>query len=118
MVYRSGEAKLRAIAQEILHYNVIGRPMLVGTTSVELSERVSNRLRAEPLRRLCQVMLIRDQWMEANNREEDGRQIPELQFLNEPLEKLDIGEMRKMTRDLGISFNPEEAANMTGWCPF
>jgi preprotein translocase subunit SecA len=112
VVYRSGEAKLRAIAQEILHYNVIGRPMLVGTTSVELSERVSNRLRAEPLRRLCQVMLIRDQWMEANNREEDGRQIPELQFLNEPLEKLDIGEMRKMTRDLGISFTPEEAANV------
>ncbi len=112
VVYRSEEAKLRAIAQEILHYNVIGRPMLVGTTSVELSERVSNRLRAEPLRRLCQVLLIRDQWMEANNREEDGRQIAELQFLNEPLEKLDIGEMRKMTRDLGISFNPEEAANV------
>jgi preprotein translocase subunit SecA len=112
VVYRSEEAKLRAIAQEILRYNVIGRPMLVGTSSVELSERLSNRLRAEPLRRLCQVLLIRDQWMEANNREEDGRQIPELQFLNEPLEKLDIGEMRKMTRDLGISFNPEEAANV------
>jgi preprotein translocase subunit SecA len=112
VVYRTEEAKLRAIAQEILHYNVIGRPMLVGTTSVELSERVSNRLRAEPLRRLCQVLLMRDQWMEANNREEDGRQIPELQLLNEPLEKLDISEMRKMTRDLGISFNPEEDANI------
>jgi preprotein translocase subunit SecA len=112
VVYRTEEAKLRAIAQEILHYNVIGRPMLVGTTSVELSERVSNRLRAEPLRRLCQVLLIRDQWMEVNNREEDGRQIPELRFLNEPLEKLDISEMRKLTRDLGISFNPEEAANI------
>jgi preprotein translocase subunit SecA len=112
VVYRSEEAKLRAIAQEILHYYVIGRPMLVGTTSVVLSERVSNRLRAEPLRRLCQVLLIRDRWMEANNREEDGRQIPELQFLNEPLEKLNISELRKMTRDLGISLNPEEDANL------
>jgi preprotein translocase subunit SecA len=112
VVYRTEEAKLRAIAQEILHYNVVGRPILVGTTSVELSERVSSRLRAEPLRRLCQVLLIRDQWMETNNREEDGRQIPELQYLNEPLEKLDISEMRKMTRELGISFNPEEAANV------
>jgi preprotein translocase subunit SecA len=112
VVYRTEEAKLRSIAQEILHYNVIGRPLLVGTTSVELSEQVSNRLRADPLRRLCQVLLIRDRWMEVNNREEDGRQIPELQYLNEPLEKMEVGELRKMTRDLGISFNPEDDANL------
>src|SRR5574341_1478818 len=51
VVYRTQEAKLRRVVHEILHFHVQGRPLLVGTTSVELSERVSNRLRAEPLRR-------------------------------------------------------------------
>jgi preprotein translocase subunit SecA len=112
VVYRTEEAKLRAIALEILRYHVLGRPMLVGTTSVELSEHVSSRLRAEPLRRLAQVQLLRSTWMGKHNREEDGRQIPELQFLNEALDKLDISEMRKLSRDLSISFNPEESANI------
>jgi preprotein translocase subunit SecA len=58
-IYRTEEAKLRAIVNEILVYHVFGRPILVGTTSVELSERVSRRLRAEPVRRLVQTLLIR-----------------------------------------------------------
>ncbi|MBP1692978.1 MAG: secA, partial [Chloroflexi bacterium] len=112
VVYRTEEAKLRAIAREILQNHVIGRPLLVGTTSVELSERVSNRLRAEPLRRLCQVALLRSYWIEKNNKEDDGRIIPELQFLNQSLDRLDIAEMRKLARDLDISFNPEDASNL------
>ena len=41
MVYRTEEGKLRAITAEIIHYYAIGRPQLVGTTSVEHSERLS-----------------------------------------------------------------------------
>ncbi len=55
VVYRTEEAKLRALVREILRYHAQGRPMLVGTTSVELSERISNRLRADPVSRLAQV---------------------------------------------------------------
>ena len=76
VVYRTQETKLRSIAQEILRYHVLGRPMLVGTTSVELSERLSTRLRAEPLRRLALAMLLRQAWIQTNNREEDGRADP------------------------------------------
>ncbi len=96
IVYRTEETKLRAVTREILHYHVRGRPVLVGTTSVELSERVSNRLRAEPLRRLAQVFLLRQVWFTKNNREEDGRQVADLQYLNEALDQLDIAAMRKM----------------------
>ena len=46
LVYRTEEAKLRAVSLEILRRHVRGQPLLVGTTSVELSERLSNRLRA------------------------------------------------------------------------
>ncbi len=112
IVYRTEEAKLRSLTREILQFHVQGRPILVGTTSVELSERVSNRLRAEPLRRLAQVLLLRQNWFTVNKREEDGRLVPELQYLFTPVEQLDIAAMRKMCRDLGISFNPEDADNL------
>ena len=36
VIYRTAESKLRAIAAEIVRYNALGRPLLVGTTSVEL----------------------------------------------------------------------------------
>lgn len=112
VVYRTEEAKLRALTSEILRLHVLGRPILVGTTSVELSDRISARLRAEPLRRLVQVYLIRHAWFEENQVMEDGRQIEELKFLNHPLDKLVNSELRKMARDLSISFNPEETSNL------
>ena len=112
VVYRTEEAKLRAAAREILRYHVQGRPLLVGTTSVELSERISNRLRAEPVSRLARTLLLRQTWMEQHNRQEDGRTIDELEFLNEPLEQLPIPELRKLARELEISFNPSAPENL------
>ncbi len=112
VVYRTEEAKLRAITQEILRYYVIGRPQLVGTTSVEHSERLSDRLRAEAMRRLAQTILLRQHWLEKNNRQEDERAIPELQPLYTPIDDLDVGMMRQMARSLGVSLNPEEPTNL------
>jgi preprotein translocase subunit SecA len=115
VVYRTEEIKLRAIAREILRYHVQGRPILVGTTSVELSERVSNRLRAEPIRRLMQVLMLRHVWMEKHRRAEDGRAIAELEFLNEPFDRWDKAreaEARKLARELEMSFNPESPDNL------
>jgi preprotein translocase subunit SecA len=112
LIYRTVEAKLRAIVTEIVRYHVMGRPILVGTTSVESSERLSERLRAEPIRRLAQVMLIRDAWMAQNNREEDGRLIPELVPLNEPITSLEAGALRQFARPLNLSTNAEEPENL------
>ncbi len=112
VIYRTEEAKLRSSTREIMQYHVLGRPILVGTTSVELSDRVSNRLRAEPIRRLSQVLLIRDAWFEAHDRIEDGMQVEELQPFNAPLDQLNTSDMRKMARELEISFNPEDEQNL------
>ncbi len=112
IIFRTEEVKFRAITSEILRYHVMGRPMLVGTTSVELSDHLSTRLRAEPLRKLAQVYLLRKAWLVKNNREEDGRLIEELQPFNAPLDQLQVPEMRKMARELGISFNPEDPENL------
>ena len=116
VIYRTEEAKFRAIITEILGNHAMGRPMLVGTTSVELSERLSGRLRAEPLRKLAQVLMIRDAWFEKNNSAMDGRQIPELLPLNAPLEQLQNNDIRKLTNEVGISFNPEEPNNAARLC--
>jgi preprotein translocase subunit SecA len=114
VIFRSEEAKLRAIVREIITYHVIGRPILVGTTSVEYSDRLSSRLKADPVRRLAQTMLIRERWVKLNNRVEDGRQISELVYLTTPLEKLRPSDLRQMIRDmdLGISLNPEDDQNL------
>jgi preprotein translocase subunit SecA len=112
VIFLTEEAKFRAIVQEILRFYTKGRPVLVGTTSVELSDRLSGRLRAEPLRRLAQAQLIRFAWLQAHNREEDGRQIPELQPLNASLDELQIADLRKMAQSLEISLNPEEDSNL------
>ncbi|HEX6034969.1 MAG TPA: hypothetical protein VFY83_11060, partial [Anaerolineales bacterium] len=113
VIYKTVEAKLRAIVLEIVREHVRGRPLLVGTTSVESSELLSNRLKAEPVRRLLQIALVRRIWMEANNREEDGRLIPELQPFNEPLEKISPDSLRKFIQPYGLtSINPEDPSNL------
>jgi preprotein translocase subunit SecA len=112
IIYRTVEAKIRSLVREIITYNIKGRPMLVGTTSVEGSERLSNRLRSEPIRRLLQVLLIRHAWLKANDREEDGRMLTELEAFNQPLEKIQPNDLRPMSRELGLSLNPEDPANI------
>jgi len=112
MVYRSEEGKLRAIIREVLHYYAIGRPQLIGTTSVEHSERLSLRLGAESLRRLAQTLIIRDAWLEKHDKSPE-LEIKELQFLNKPLSELNIAELRPVARQAGLdSTNPEDPANL------
>ncbi len=44
VVYKTEEAKWRAVAEECAHMHELGRPVLVGTTSVEKSELLSGLL--------------------------------------------------------------------------
>jgi preprotein translocase subunit SecA len=112
VVYRTEEAKLRSIVQEIIGVHVIGRPILVGTTSVERSDQLSGRLRAEPIQRLLQAMLLRQAWLSKNNKTDEGFVIPELQFLYEPLEKLNVAQLRQFGRDLNVQLNLQNEENL------
>lgn len=47
VVYRTEEAKFRAVVREIKEMHAQGRPVLVGTTSIEKSEYLSNLLKRE-----------------------------------------------------------------------
>lgn len=113
VIYKTLEAKLRAIVLEAIREHARGRPLLVGTTSVESSEQISARLKAEPVRRLMQIALAREAWLKSNNREQGEFAIPELQFLNEPLEKITSDALRKFIQPLGTTnINPEDPANI------
>ncbi|HNT53410.1 MAG TPA: hypothetical protein PKG95_01790 [Anaerolineaceae bacterium] len=113
VVYRSEEAKLRAITTEALRYHILGRPQLIGTTSVEHSERLSDRFSAEAVRRLAQTLLLRDFWLTKNNQQANERSIPELAFLNKPLMELNPGDIRQAARNLTMaSINPEDEDNL------
>jgi preprotein translocase subunit SecA len=113
IIFRTVEAKLRNIVKEIVRYHVMGRPMLVGTTSVEASDMLSNRLRAEPVRRLMQILLVRRAWLIANDRVEDGRLIEEFVPFNGALDQINPGQLRKFAGPFGMnSINPEDDENL------
>jgi preprotein translocase subunit SecA len=104
IVYRTEEAKLRAIVKEIITFHVLGRPQLVGTSSVENSERISERLNASNVRRLIEVFLIRYAYLAHHDL--DDREVlstPELDQLHQPLEKLRSPELRRLGREYDLN---------------
>lgn len=114
LIYLTEEAKLRAITEEILRLHILGRPVLVGTTSVELSERVSTRLNGASIRMLVYTLLIRNVWMYKNDRVTDGRRIPQLQPLTTPLDELRTADLRRIVKalDLDLSLNIKSPQNI------
>ncbi|MDY6872611.1 MAG: hypothetical protein SVR81_01410 [Chloroflexota bacterium] len=113
VVYRSKEAKLRAIVREVVHYHVLGRPQLVGTSSVENSEQLSDRLNAANVRRLAEVYLIRRAYMQYHGLDErEVMSTPELEDLHQPLDELRSPEMRRLGRQFGLtSLSPLDESN-------
>ncbi len=59
IIYKSEEAKFRGIAWEILRLFTKQQPVLVGTRSIEMSERVSARLTSDILQKLVLSQMIR-----------------------------------------------------------
>ena len=58
VIYKTEEAKFRGIISEILQLDSMGRPVLVGTRSIEVSERLSERLGAPKLQLFARLTLI------------------------------------------------------------
>ncbi len=113
VVYRTEDAKLRAVTSEILRRHVLGQPLLVGTTSVELSERLSSRLRAEALQTLMNVHIVRDAYYEAHGLQDDGMRISELEPLNKTLTELKSSDLRPFAKELDLALNPMKPENLT-----
>jgi preprotein translocase subunit SecA len=60
IIYKTEEAKFRGIAWELLRLYSKQQPVLVGTRSIEMSERVSSRLTPDMLQKLVMMYRLRD----------------------------------------------------------
>ncbi len=60
IIYKTLEAKFRGIGWEILRLYTKQQPVLVGTRSIEMTEKVSARLTAEMLQKLVIVIRLRE----------------------------------------------------------
>ncbi len=60
LIYKTEEAKFHGIVGEILQLESLGRPTLVGTRSIEISEHLSDRLRPDKLQLFAQLLLVED----------------------------------------------------------
>jgi preprotein translocase subunit SecA len=110
IIYKVQEHKFRGIAEEILRLWIKQQPVLVGTRSIEMSERVSGAISARSLQTMCEVALIRHK-MEANKLPKDRKeQITEI--LNGPLAQLSPAKLAPLAREVGIDPDPLKESNL------
>jgi preprotein translocase subunit SecA len=84
VVYKTKEAKMRAVCFEILEHHCQAQPVLVGTRSVEVSERMSERLKPQTLQTLALAHLVKTRlWDSKDVSEDDKAQL--LEALRVPL---------------------------------
>ncbi len=121
IIYKSQEAKLRGIAREILTLFARQQPVLVGTRSVEMSERVSDRLRYDRLQLLALTDLLRDklentkgldkakyaEWGPILNQRLSPYGIPK----GESIPVLSASQLTEMARHFGMATSMNDSAN-------
>jgi preprotein translocase subunit SecA len=73
IVYKTKEAKSRAVTFEILEQHCVDRPVLVGTRSVEVSERMSERLKPQALQGLVLAHLAKMKIWESKDLSEEQK---------------------------------------------
>ncbi len=99
VVFKTEEAKFRGITAEILACHARRQPVLVGTRSIEVSERVSERLLPERLQLLGATILLRSR-LEASKAVADKKEAHAL--LNTKFSELSLGRLNSLFRELGL----------------
>ena len=126
LVFKSEEHKLRNIAAEILRIYCKQQPVLVGTRSIEMSERVSARVAPHSLSTLCLIEVARAK-ME-NSKSFDATRARDITaILNERMEPsvssdekgnrvmrpaLTLSRIKPLLKELGIDADPLSPENM------
>lgn len=112
VIYKTQEAKYRGISLELLRLYAKQQPVLVGTRNIEASERVSARLRFEPLEVLAMVTILRD-LLDSNSKKFPGAEYQKRsELLNTKLSELSVQKLGALARDFDIPTNPRDPANI------
>jgi len=112
VVLKTMEAKLRAIAREILRLFSKQQPVLVGTRSIEMSEIVSSRLTSDMLQKLILV----DRLLEAREKDKSiGKGIKQeyMEIVNQPLNDLKRQTLNAALQKAAISTDALDQETLT-----
>lgn len=103
VVYKTAEAKMRAITFEVLECHCAGQPVLVGTRSVDVSERMSDRLKPQPLQALVLAHLIKTRLWDDKEKKFDEPQRQEiLAGLRAPVTQLNLMQLKNLAKTVGL----------------
>lgn len=112
VIYKTEEQKFRALAIEILQKHVKGQPTLVGTRSIEVSERLSERLKiGERLQLQALILLLRDKLLSTKGLGKDEVEQYHA-VLNTPLDDLHIPKLTSVAKALSMPLNALDPANV------
>ena len=111
MIFKSEEAKLRGIARQVLQVYVRRQPVLVGTRSVEMSERVSERLRFDRLEMLALCDILRDK-LETAKGLDKAKYAEWSALLNQKLPTLSPGKLVEPARHFDVPTSMKDTRNI------
>lgn len=104
VIYKTEEAKFRGLTIEILKAYARQQPALVGTRSIEVSERLSERLISERLQLLGATILLRDALDRSRDIPNDEKNAFH-ELLNSKFEDLTINKLGKVAKRVGFDLN-------------
>jgi preprotein translocase subunit SecA len=114
VIYKTMEAKFRGVAWEIMRLYTKQQPVLVGTRSIEMSERVSSRLTSELLRRLIVSQRLKERLEVKKDLKGDDKD--EARRLHDTeLEKIDQQSLSTLLGKLGLESDVRKGDWMD-WC--
>ncbi len=104
VIFKTEEAKLRAIAKEILRLYTKQQPVLVGSRSIEMSERISQRLKPDMLQLMVLAERIK-QSVEAKEGKKRERNEAYKAILT-PLPEAKLKTFASIAKSLGLPSDP------------
>ncbi len=110
VIYKLAEHKFRGIAAEILRLYAKQQPVLVGTRSIEMSEKVSSRITYDRLQVLGMVSLVRPR-LEASKIDRAKRDAYTA-LLNEDLDAISLNRLTPLLREFGVPTDPLAEENL------
>jgi preprotein translocase subunit SecA len=114
VVYKTEEQKFRALVADVLAKHVKGQPVLVGTRSIEVSERLSERIKfGERLQVEAMILVLRDKLLDTKNLPKDVKDQADSfhALLNTPMDQLDIYKLSPVAKAVGVPLDPKEPGN-------
>lgn len=104
IIYKTEEAKFRGMAWEILRLHSKQQPVLAGTRSIEMSERISERLMPDMLQKLMIATRLRDMNEKKSTPKEHRQLVTDL--VNTPLKEWNKQDVSTVLAQVGLPSDP------------